>query len=284
MQYLDYFKFLSKSKRKRKKIIIFLANESNKQFGKQKKGKQRADMKLMIAGILYYLKSGCTWEMLPNDFGPHQTVYGWYVKMCDVKLFEILFPKLKIAFFKGAKKQIERLCSDGSLVQHCRKNELTGINPRNKNKNTINRMVTTNEDGLPLDIIICHGTAHDSIFFATSIYNSVNGLELKETWYSHADKAFDSYASRKFIKQRGGIPEIPYRDMGKNKGVINKKDSYRFVVERYFAWSNSCKNLKVVFIKNADRIKQMSLLFANIVYLRRFSESNIMDLMTGLSY
>ena len=284
MQYLNYFKFLSKSKRKRKQIINFLANSANQYFGKQKKGKPRADMKLMIAGILYYLRSGCAWEMLPNDFGPHQTVYGWYTKMCDAKLFEILFFKLKTAFFRNAKKQIERLCSDGSLVQHCKKNELTGINPRNKNKHTINRMVTTNEDGLPLDLIICHGTAHDSIFFATSIYNSINGLELKEIWYSHTDKAFDSYKSREFIKQLGGIPEIPYRDMGRNKGVINKKDSYRFVVERYFAWSNSCKNLKIVFIKNANRIKQMSLLFADIVYLRRFSESDIANLMSRSIY
>lgn len=284
MHYLKYFKFLAKSKRKRKKIINFLANAVNQHFGKQKKGKPRADMKLMVAGILYYLKSGCTWEMLPNEFGPHQTVYGWYVRICEEKLFEAIFMRLKTAFFKNAKKEIERVCSDGSLVQHCRKNELTGINPRNKNKNTINRIVTTNEDGLPLDLIICHGTAHDSIFFTASIHNAINGLTLKDNWYSHADKAFDSSASRRFIKQLGGKAEIPYRDMGKNKGVINKKDVYRFVVERYFAWSNSCKNLKIVFIKKANRIKQMSILFADIVYLRRLSENNIANLIIESTY
>lgn len=280
MNYLKFFKCLSKSKRKRKKILRYLAQAANNIVGKQKQGNPRADMQLIIAGILYYLKSGCSWELLPNEFGPHQTVYGWYARLCEEKTFQNIFDQLKIAFFKNSNKKIERLCSDGSLVQHCRRNELTGINPRNKNKSTLNRIATTNEDGLPLDLIICHGTAHDSIFFTTTIYNSMNNLELNDIWYCHADKGFDDKKQRNFIKNLGGIPEIPYRQMGKNKGIINKKDKHRFVVERYFAWNNSFKNLKIIFIKKSNRIKEMSLLFAGIVYLRRLSELEITQIMS----
>jgi transposase len=282
MNYLKFFKFLTKSKRKRKKILQLIAQRSSEIVGKQKKGRPRASMQLMVAGILYYLKSGCTWEMLPNEFGPHQTVYGWYVRLCEEKAFQQLFQELKMSFH--SKKKIERLCTDGSLAQHCRKNELTSINPRNKNKFTLNRFMTTDGDGLPLDILITNGSAHDSIFFMTSIYNAQENIELEYNWSSHADKGFDSKQIRKFIKSIGGIPIIPYRNLGKNRGVINKKDSKRFVVERTFAWINSCKNLKIIFIKKSNRIKEMMLLFSSIIYLRRFSESDIANLMIGSAY
>lgn len=282
MNYLKFFKFLSKSKKKRKKILQFLAKKSIEFVGKQRKGRPRANMQLMIAGVLYYLKSGCTWEMLPTEFGPYQTVFGWYVRLCDYKVFEKLFHKLKTSFHSN--KKIERLCTDGSLVQHCRKNELTSINPRNKNKNSLNRLMTTDENGLPLDILLTKGSSHDSIFFSTSIYNSIQNIELSDQWHSHADKGFDSKQIRNFIKTLNGNSKIPYRSLGKNKGVLNVKDSKRFVVERTFAWINSCKNLKTIFIKKSNRIKEMTFLFLDIIYLRRFSFKNICNFISESNY
>lgn len=281
--YIKYFKFLAESKKKRKKILNFFSQKILQILGKQKKGKPRANMHLMIAGILYYLKSGCTWEMLPNEFGPHQTVYGWYSRFCEEKLFQKIFIELKTAFYKKSRKKVARLCTDGSLAQHCRKNELSAHNPRNKNKLTVNRMMTTDQNGIPLDILVAHGAAHDSIFFETSIYNAREGIELAEEWYSHADKGFDSRRSRNFIHQLGGKAIIPHRQIGRFKGMKSQKDSHRFVVERTFSWMNSFKSLKVVFVKKADRIKEMTLLFANIVYLRRFSFNELSNLAIGRS-
>lgn len=279
MHYMKYFKFLSSSKKKRKKILQFLAQNAAKSVGKQKKGKPRANLETMMAGILYYLRSGCSWELLPIEFGPHQTVYGWYVRLCDEKFFNKLFIELKKAFFKKNNKKIKRLCSDGSLVQQCKKNELTGHNPRNKNKSTLNRMMTTNEDGLPLCLLITSGVAHDSIFFTTCFYEATEGLELDKNWYSHADKGFDSKQIRTFIRNHGGIPVIPHRQLGNYQGISEKKDPHRFVVERTFSWANAYKNLKTVFIKRSDRIKEMSSLFSLIIYLKRFSFLDISSFM-----
>jgi len=219
--------------------------------------------------------------MLPNDFGPHQTVYGWYVKLCDEKIIESFFIELKKIFYLENNRKVKKLCTDGSLAQHLRKNELTSINPRNKNKNTINRFITTDENGIPLNLIIANGTAHDSIFFNTSIYLAKEDIEMEKGWSCHADKGFDDKKIRKFIRTLGGNPEIPFRQLGRNKGIKNKKDAFRFVVERTIAWMNSFKNLKTIFIKKSNRIKQMSLLFANIVYLRRFSESDLANFVSG---
>jgi putative transposase len=51
-------------------------------FPRQKKrGRPRKhSMKTIVNGILYALRSGCAWDLLPKDFPPHQTVYGYFIK------------------------------------------------------------------------------------------------------------------------------------------------------------------------------------------------------------
>jgi len=36
------------------------------------------DMRRVVNGILYLLRSGCSWRMLPKDFPPYTTVYEYY--------------------------------------------------------------------------------------------------------------------------------------------------------------------------------------------------------------
>ena len=36
------------------------------------------DMRQVVNGILYLVRSGCSWRMLPKDFPPYTTVYEYY--------------------------------------------------------------------------------------------------------------------------------------------------------------------------------------------------------------
>lgn len=39
---------------------------------------RNADIREIINGVFYILKSGCDWRMLPHDFPPYQTVYEYF--------------------------------------------------------------------------------------------------------------------------------------------------------------------------------------------------------------
>jgi len=39
---------------------------------------RRVDMREIVNAIFYVLRSGCAWRMLPHDFPPWQTVYGYF--------------------------------------------------------------------------------------------------------------------------------------------------------------------------------------------------------------
>ena len=48
-------------------------------FGRPRKTNLRA----VVEAILYVLLAGCPWRMLPSDFPPWQTVYGYFRRWRD---------------------------------------------------------------------------------------------------------------------------------------------------------------------------------------------------------
>src|SRR6266699_2014126 len=47
--------------------------------GKGKRGRPiQLDRRSLVNAIFYEVRSGCAWRLLPKDFGPWQTVYGYY--------------------------------------------------------------------------------------------------------------------------------------------------------------------------------------------------------------
>ena len=39
---------------------------------------RKADMRRVLNGILYIVRGGCSWRMLPKDFGPWESIYGYF--------------------------------------------------------------------------------------------------------------------------------------------------------------------------------------------------------------
>ncbi|PSP36110.1 MAG: hypothetical protein BRC57_03405, partial [Cyanobacteria bacterium QS_8_48_54] len=40
-------------------------------------------LRAVVEAILYVLRAGCPWRMLPSDFPPWQTVYGYFRRWRD---------------------------------------------------------------------------------------------------------------------------------------------------------------------------------------------------------
>jgi len=44
--------------------------------GKGKRGRPALDRRVLVNAIVYVVRPGCAWRLLPGDFRPWQTVYG----------------------------------------------------------------------------------------------------------------------------------------------------------------------------------------------------------------
>ena len=58
------------------------------------RGKERADDRRIISGILHVLKSGCRWKDCPPEYGPPTTVYNRFVRWAERGIWERLFREL----------------------------------------------------------------------------------------------------------------------------------------------------------------------------------------------
>ena len=58
------------------------------------RGKERADDRRVISGILHVLRSDCRWKDCPPEYGPHTTIYNRFVRWAERGVWEKLFREL----------------------------------------------------------------------------------------------------------------------------------------------------------------------------------------------
>jgi transposase len=58
------------------------------------RGKERADDRRVISGILHVLKTGCRWCDCPPEYGPYTTIYNRFARWAKRGIWERLFNDL----------------------------------------------------------------------------------------------------------------------------------------------------------------------------------------------
>jgi len=80
---------------------------------------RKVEIREVVNAILYLLRSGCSWDMLPHDFPPPDTVYYYFKQWRDGKIFEtmntMLREKLRVA--SGRNKQPSAAILDSQSVK-----------------------------------------------------------------------------------------------------------------------------------------------------------------------
>ena len=72
------------------------------------RGKERADDRRVISGILHVLRSGCRWKDCPPEYGPHTTIYNRFARWAKRGVWEKLFRELAV---RGRSSQTQMIDS-----------------------------------------------------------------------------------------------------------------------------------------------------------------------------
>jgi len=56
---------------------------------------REVEMRAILNGIFYVLRSGCAWRMLPRDYPPRSTVYGYFALFRDEGVWERIMTTLQ---------------------------------------------------------------------------------------------------------------------------------------------------------------------------------------------
>ena len=212
-----------------------------------KRGRPRKwELWLIINAILYVNRTGCQWRMLPNNFPPWQTVYGYYWRWIRGGLWQRINEALvrQVRQQLGREPQPSAAILDSQSVKTSEGGEARGIDVHKQTPGR-KRHIVVDTLGLLLVVVVHSASLQDHAggklvlqYLFERIKHSVHNrwCRLKLIW---ADGGYEDLVS--FVrKQFGWQLEIVRRTKGiKGFAVL----PHRWVVERTFGWLGRYRRL-----------------------------------------
>ncbi|MDP9356014.1 MAG: IS5 family transposase [Chloroflexota bacterium] len=222
---------------------------------KPKGGRPRVPDRAALTGVIFVLKSGIPWEMLPQELGCGSGVTcwrrlrDWQAAGAWDRLHRELLDRL------GAAGQIDwsRASVDSASIPAKGGGDGVGPNPTDRGKPGTKRHVMGDRGGLPLASLLTGANRHDSVVFeelldAVPPIRQPNGRRRKRPGKLHADKAYDIPRCRQARTRR----HIKVRIARKGVDSSQRLGRHRWVIERTLAWLNRYRRLTVRYERRAD--------------------------------
>jgi putative transposase len=236
------------------------------------RGRPRADLRQVLDGVIYRMRSGVQWEQLPREFGAKSTVHGWFQRfVADGVLEEIWALLVAECDALGAVAWIWQ-AADGVMGKSRFEGDQRGPNPTDRGKNGTKKHVLTDGQGGPLAAVIAAANINDHKLLEDTIDAIVVERPDPQLVVQHLclDKAYDNKASDEVCNEAGYVAHT--RRIGEEKldGAGEKTHpARRWVVERTLAWLQRCRAILIRYDKKAANYKGLVQLACALLWYRR---------------
>lgn len=229
--------------------------------------KRRVNLRAVVNGLLYKLKSGCQWALLPRSFPPKSTVHYYFQKWTKqgiwVRINDTLRRRVRVEV--EAREHVE--ATGGVIDTQSAKSSVAGGSERgfDGGKKVYGRKRHLLTDTLGLLITACvhsarlyDGVGAKQVFTATQ----ARGIALEKVW---ADQTYRGALGAWMADNGLGALEIVQRLPGQQGFEVQPK---RWVVERTHAWLSGNRQLSREYDHN-PRHSESWLYLASIRLLGR---------------
>lgn len=219
--------------------------------------KRKHSLRSVWNGMMYLLKTGCQWRMLPKGFPSWQVVYYYYRKWIESELFDKILDKLraKRRVNLGQKAPPTLGIMDSQSIRWGNNRSFKSYDGNKKVKG-IKRHVVVDKNGFLLAVMVTVAHIHDS----QAVRCLMRVLQ-------------DSYANIKTVLADGGyrgdIIEMVRKSFGYALQVVmRKKESQsspfkpvhkRWIIERTFSWFDNdrrlCRNYELLMESAEEMVK-----------------------------
>jgi putative transposase len=204
-------------------------------------GRPPADLREVLNGILYLVRTGCQWRLLPHDFPPWSTVHTWYRRWRTDgtwgRLNEALRQQVRSA--AGRDPSPRSSAADSQSVKTTPQGGEHGFDS-GKKVNGRKRHIWVDSLGLLLAVLVTAADVHDSRAWC-ELFHRRRWDELPRLEVVYTDTHYTAgYLDEEVFGWSPFRRVVVSRPAG-SEGFV--KLPQRWVVERTFAWLNRSRRL-----------------------------------------
>jgi putative transposase len=231
------------------------------------------DLRLILNGIFYLLQAGCAWRLLPKEFGPWSTVYGYFRRWSQAGLWE----QINLGLREEVRQQAQRNPQPSAAIldsqtiktsdQACK----SGIDAGKKIEG-VKRHVIVDTMGLLLGVMVTPASIQDRDGARLLLERCLGFFDrLQKVW---ADSGYHAHALIEWVAslfpQRPLVLEIVRRLEGVGGFVVLPK---RWIVERTLAWLVKRRRLARHYEQRPDHSEGFIYLTMISLMLKRLSKT-----------
>ncbi len=227
---------------------------------------RKYDLREIVNGVLYLVKTGCQWRMMPGDFAPWKTVYYYFSVWKKGEIFEVIHEALveKVRVMEGKKEEPTVGIIDAQSVKNTLvSSQDKGFDAGKKIKG-IKRHIIVDTLGLILAVVIQSASVQDRD-------GAVDVVEkLCESWKKVVKIFADGGYRGQLINTIKTKFKIELETIKRNELHTFKILPKRWIVERTFAWIDTNRRNS----KNYERLNNTSVAMVHLsairIMLKRF--------------
>jgi putative transposase len=237
-------------------------------------GRPQADLRLVLDGIVYRMRSGVQWNQLPRRFGADSTVHGWFQRFAGDGVLREIWALLVSECDELGAVCWEWQAADGVLGKSRFEGAARGPNPTDRAKSGTKKSVIVEQAGGPLGAVIDGANIHDTKLLARTIDAIVIERPDPEQIIQNLclDKGYDNPTGEAACQAAGYAPHIRRIGEEKRDGWGQKTHpARRWVVERTIAWLQKCRALLIRYDKKATNYLGLIQLACALLWYRRLN-------------
>lgn len=238
----------------------------------------------IVNAILYKLKSGCQWKLLPvkalfsGEVLTYGAVYHHYRKWCKAGEWKSMW--LRLLDKHRREFDMSSVDLDGSHTTALRGGEQVGYQGRKKRKTT-NTLYLTDRQGLPIAMSSPKSGEHHDVHDIESVMDTmVDDLEKAnirvDGLFLNADAGFDCDILRSMLERKEIIPNICINKQRKDMDDIMVDDmlyAERYSIERTNAWMDSYRSVLNRFDTTLASWESWNYLTFAVILLKKISRN-----------
>ena len=230
--------------------------------------KRKHSLRNIMNAILYLLKTGCQWRMIPKDFAPWESVYYYYSKCKNEGIIEVLLDKLcsKVRIMADRKESPSLGIIDSRSVKTSHHVDSDrGLDGNKKIKGRKQHIIVDTQGNL-MAIAVHEANVHN----CKGALKVIKNLSFKFPRLAQilADGGYRGNLADWLLDKYGWELEVVLRpDECPSKFKVLPK---RWIVERSFAWLENFRRLTIDYEYHAETAEAMVQLAFCKIMLNKF--------------